>query len=107
VTTGYRTWGEAHAAGVEAAAAKTAARRLSGPALAEHRRLMKERHPCKVKGCKRTAYKGSICKAHWDTIPQRSKVELVVAVIQAEVETAARFHRRFLTELNRKPSASA
>jgi len=85
---------------MQAAAAKTAAHRLSGETLARVRRESRERHPCKVKGCKRTAYKGAICKAHWDTIPQQAKAEATIGVMDAQLKATARYHRRFLRVLS-------
>lgn len=101
----YETWAANHAAGIAAARAKTDARRLRGQALADRRRMMRERHPCKVRGCTRTAYKGAICKGHWDTIPQKDKVELVIASIMAQKKVADRFHARFLRRLNAEARA--
>lgn len=98
---GYAKWAANHATGMAAARAKTEAARLHGPALAERRRRMRERHPCKVKGCKRTAYKGAICRGHWDMIPMRAKVDLVVATMEAQLKVAGDFHARWLRELNR------
>ena len=85
---------------MQAAAAKTAARRLPGPAQAHVKRLNREAHPCKVKGCKRTAYKGAICKAHWDTIPMREKIDAHIAMLSAQLKERDKWHRRFLRELN-------
>jgi hypothetical protein len=97
---GYAKWAANHATGMAAARAKTEAARLRGPALAERRRWARERHPCKVKGCKRTAYKGAICRSHWAMIPVRAKVDLVIATMEAQQKTAERFHRKWLRELN-------
>jgi hypothetical protein len=93
-------WHANHRIGMAAAAAKTAARRLPGPVMAEVKRRNRERYPCKVKGCKRTAYKGAICKGHWDMIPHREKIAATVAVFDAQLKATARHHRRFLRDLN-------
>lgn len=95
-------WRVNHAAGMAAAKARTEAHRIPGPAQAELKRRNRERHPCKVKGCKRTAYKGAICKAHWATIPVQSRIAATVAVMAAQRKETEKWHRRFLRELNAK-----
>ena len=52
--------------------------------------LDRERHPCKVKDCKRTAYKGEICRGHWDMIPHRIKIEAHMAVLGAQLKATSR-----------------
>jgi hypothetical protein len=88
-----------------AAAAHTASRRLTGQTLADVRRRSRELHPCKIRGCKRTAYKGSLCKAHWSMVPVADRVALTVAAMQAQHATAAKFHRRFLRDVQARCDA--
>jgi hypothetical protein len=95
----YAEWAKLQAAGMQAAAAKTAARQLPGEQLAAVRRHNREKHPCGIKGCKRTAYKGALCKGHWDAVPYADKVELMVAAFEASHNVARKYHRRFLREL--------
>lgn len=98
---GYAKWAANHATGMAAAKAKTTARQLRGEHYHQVRNRTRELHPCKVKGCKRTAYKGAICRGHWAMIPTRAKVDLVIATMEAQKEVAADFHARWLRELNR------
>jgi hypothetical protein len=98
--TGDAEWRARHAVGMEAAKAKTAARVLRGEHYHRVRETMRERHPCKVKGCKRTAYRGSICRPHYRLIPSREKIPLLIALFDAQAKTTARFHRKWLRELN-------
>jgi len=97
----YAKWAANHATGMAAARAKTAASTLRGEHYHRVRNHAREHHPCKVKGCKRTAYKGAICRGHWAMIPVRAKVDLVIATMQAQQEVAGNFHDRWLRELNR------
>jgi hypothetical protein len=82
-----------------AAAAKTARNRLSGDTLTSVRRSAREHHPCRIKGCKRTAYKGALCKRHWDMVPVDDKRALMVETWEAQRAVSAKHHRRFLREL--------
>ena len=79
--------------------------REHGEALAMIRRTSREQHPCKIKGCKRTAYKGALCKGHWDLVPAQDKAQLTIAVMQAQRREAAKYHRRFLRELQARLAA--
>jgi len=93
--------------GMAAAASKTAAHRMSGETLARLRRQNNERWPCKIKGCKRTAYKGSLCRGHWNMVPQNDKVQLMADTMIAAHNTAAKYHRRFLRELQARLKSAA
>src|SRR5438876_2954999 len=98
--TGDAEWRAKHASGMAAAKAKTAARVLRGEQYHQVRNARRERHPCKVEGCKRTAYRGSTCRPHYRLIPAREKIPLLIALFDAQAKTTARFHRRWLRELN-------
>jgi hypothetical protein len=92
-------WLANHATGMAAAADKTAAHRLSGETLARVRREARAHHPCRIKGCKRTAYKGALCRGHWNQVPYSDRLECASAAMDAAHRTAAKYHRRFLREL--------
>src|SRR5437660_11636077 len=100
-------WHEKHRTGMAAAASKTAAHRMSGETLARVRRESNERFPCKIKGCKRTAYKGSLCRGHWSMVPNESKVQLTLACFAAQLDTARKHHARMLRELQARLKAEA
>jgi hypothetical protein len=96
----YARWAAAHAQGMQAAAAKTSRNRMSGETLSRVRAEARKRHPCKVKDCKRTAHKGDLCKAHWQLVPFTDKVALQMAVMDAQITTTAKWHRKFLRQVN-------
>ena len=92
--------------GVEAAAPFTEERRKRQAAMAVASRKRGAEHRCSIKGCERHAYKGPLCRKHWDMVPVRSKVELTVACYRAQIETAARLHKRYARELQRTLNAA-
>lgn len=85
-----------HQSGMAAAASRTAARRLSGEALATVRRQNNERYPCKIKGCARTAHKGFLCRGHYALVPQAMPMDLVIESMHAQRKIAAKHHRKQL-----------
>jgi len=97
---GYQRWAELHAMGIAAAAPRTAQRRaeraLAGDQLRDVRRRTRELHPCGIKGCDLTSYKGQLCRKHWALVPYEEKVRLQVEAIQASRKVAEKHHRRFL-----------
>jgi predicted lipase len=107
VQTGSDEWQRRHQEGMVAAASKTAAHRLSGETLAAIRRTTRERNPCKVKGCKRTAYKGSICRAHWQLVPHADVIAMQIECMTAQRMIAAKHHRRFLRKVQILAKAGA
>ena len=83
-------------AGVRAAASKTAAHREAARAVAVANRAEGQKRPCGIKGCKRSSYKGRLCRKHYELVPWELKIGLYCHCIAAEMRAAERWHRRYL-----------
>jgi len=97
---GYNEWAQAYYTGLTAAAPRTAQRRaeraLTGERLAAVRSRSRELHPCGIRGCTRTAYKGELCRTHWNMVPYSEKVQLQLDAMTAVRTVTRKHHRRFL-----------
>lgn len=78
--------------------------RLSAPFADERRRAASARAqanrgaqgPCGIKGCKRNAYKGRLCRAHYAMVPQSERSGAMLDAITASMQASARRQRRYL-----------
>jgi hypothetical protein len=88
----------------EAAQAWARGMRLSAPFVDERRRAASAKAqanrgrlgPCGIKGCKRNAYKGRLCRAHYAMVPQDERMGAALDAIQASMQASARRQRRYL-----------
>ena len=62
---------------------------------------------CGIKGCKRAAHRGQLCRAHYQLVPHEMKVGAMIAVMRASHFTAKREHRKQLAYVRALESSIA
>ena len=78
VAVGYVDWARAHEAGLAATPPRATARE------------------CGIRDCGRAAYKGELCRRHWDMVPYERKVALQIDALNAQRRVVEKHHRDFL-----------
>ena len=73
----------------------------SGAELADVRRRNRERWPCKIKGCKRTAHRGDLCKGHYDLVPLSMSIATQMESVRAAHRVAESWHRKQLAHVRK------
>jgi hypothetical protein len=81
---------------MRAAEPYTQARRQAQQQVAVHNRARGSLTLCGIKGCKRHAYKGRLCRKHYDLVPYSERVGAYMVGVNAQMRAVARHHRRYL-----------
>jgi hypothetical protein len=98
---------ERYKRGVEAAGPYMRAARAAAQAISEHNRNVRPAtSPCGIKGCKRLGGRRGLCQYHWRQVPERDRMTMMVAVMDAQQKEAAKWYRKFTRELRERLAAA-